>query len=356
MSYTHSSIRINAREVQLADMLSRAINPGSAFEEHTFSFIKSWLQGAEEFTLTTSGSTGAPKEITLSRNQLEQSAQRTIKALTLSSNHAALVCLDTRYIAGKMMLVRALEANMKIIAVEPASDPVQKLPVNHQPDFAALVPLQLETIFSDPVSLQKIQLFKTVILGGAAASESLKAKIKTLRPAVYATYGMTETVSHIALQKLNGPDAQEYFETLPDVKIKTDERDCLVIELPGFNETIITNDLVKLIDDSHFEILGRYDTIINSGGVKLVPETIERKIEPLLINQSFFVAGIADDRLGQKLILLIEGEQQETLPAALKLALSAYEVPKKIVYLNQFIRTGTGKINRPKTLELLSRR
>lgn len=355
MSYTHGSIVICQREVKLTDIVSGSSKGESEFEKETLSFIKKWLNGDEAFTLTTSGSTGAPKEITLARRQLLQSAQRTIQALGLSSNNTALVCLDTKYIAGKMMLVRALEANMKIIAIEPVSDPLQKLSDNYKPNFAAFVPLQLETIINNPVSLQKLNSLKTIILGGAAASESLKAKIKTLQPAVYATYGMTETVSHIALQKLNGADAQDYFETLPDIKIKTDERDCLVIELSGFREPIITNDLVKIINDHQFKILGRYDNIINSGGIKLVPETIEKKIEQLLTGQSFFVTGIPDERLGQKLVLLIEGSEQQALPEAFKIALSAYEVPKEIFYLTAFIRTETGKINRSKTLELLSR-
>ncbi len=355
MSYTHGSIVINQREAKLSEILSGFVKSESPFEKNTFSFIKKWLNGDQAFTLTTSGSTGTPKEITLTRSQLLQSAQRTIQALRLSSNNTALVCLDTKYIAGKMMLVRALEANMKIVAAEPVSDPLQKLSIGHQPDFAALVPLQLETIIHTPLSLQKINSFKTIILGGAAASESLKAKIKTLQPAVYATYGMTETVSHIALQKLNETGSHDYFETLPDIKIKTDERDCLVIELPGFREPIITNDLVKIITDQQFKILGRYDNIINSGGVKLVPETIEKKIEPLLTGQSFFVTGIPDERLGQKLVLLIEGSSQPALPTALKLTLSAYEVPKEIFYLDKFIRTETGKINRSKTLERVSR-
>jgi o-succinylbenzoate---CoA ligase len=354
MSYSHSKCLVNGREVKLSDILSESAKTESAFETETFLFIKKWLEGAEQFRLTTSGSTGTPKEITLTRSQLQQSTQRTIQALQLSSGTTALVCLDTKYIAGKMMLVRALEANMKIIAAEPASNPLQKLTLAVQPDFAALVPLQLETILTDPTSSQKLQSFKIIILGGAAASESLKAKIKSLRPAVYATYGMTETVSHIALQRLNGPSPDPDFKTLPEIKIKTDERDCLVIELPGFQNPIITNDLVKIINDHHFKILGRYDNIINSGGVKLVPETIEKKLSLLLTNQSFFVAGVFDERLGQKLVLVVQGKQQPELPAALKLALSGYEVPKGIFYLDKFILTETGKINRPKTLELIS--
>lgn len=348
MYYSHKTIFINKRTTALSEIMTESAVSFSAFEAETFSFIRSWLSDAATFTLRTSGSTGTPKEITLTRQQLASSAKRTIKKLALSEKDTALVCLDTQYIAGKMMLVRALEANMKIIAVEPSSNPLKDLTV--QPDFAAFVPLQLDETFKHEDSARQLNQFKSIIIGGAAVNNSLQEKINTLLCDVYATYGMTETVSHIALQKLNGTDAQEYFEILPDIRISMDERDCLVITLPDLSEPIITNDLVKVIDSTHFKILGRYDNIINSGGIKLVPEAIERTIEPLL-QEAFFVAGIPDERLGQKLVLIVEGQQKPGLPAALKDALSAYEIPKEIFYLNNFIRTGTQKINRSQTLE-----
>ncbi len=349
MNYIHSSIRINQREAALSEIISGSAVSFSDFESETFSFIQKWLSGAELFILYTSGSTGTPKEISLSRAQLISSATRTISKLNLSDKNTALVCLDTKYIAGKMMLVRALEANMRIVAVEPSSNPLKN--ISEQPDFGAFVPLQLDEMMNDPSSVKKLNKFNSIIIGGASINTSLLEKIKILSCTVYATYGMTETVSHIALQKLNGPNAQDYFETFPDIKINLDERDCLVIELPGFREPIITNDLVKIINDSHFKILGRYDNIINSGGIKLVPETIEKKIEPLLPEQAFFVAGINDDRLGQKLILIIEGESISALPDKLKNALPAYEVPKEIFYFDQFVRTETLKVDRLKTVE-----
>lgn len=343
------SIHSNGRKVSITEILAKTIKIETPFEAETFSFIKSWLSGNQTFPLKTSGSTGTPKEITLTRSQLQQSAQRTIKVLNLSSNQTALVCLDTKYIAGKMMLVRALESNMKIVAAEPSSNPIKNISV--QPDFGAFVPLQLAEIFTDEDSVNKLNHFNSIIIGGASISAALLEKIKTLSCTVYATYGMTETVSHIALQKLNGEHAQDYFEVLPDITISVDERDCLVVSLPGFSEPIITNDVVNLIDKTHFKILGRYDNIINSGGVKLVPEIIEKKLSPLLVNQSFFITSIRDERLGQKLVLIIEGKPEPALPKALKLTLSSYEVPKEIFYLDAFIRTETQKINREQTLE-----
>lgn len=348
MVYVHKNVTINKFKAAISDILKDTFFKQSSFESETISFIKAWLSDQQTFILNTSGSTGVPKEITVTRKQLQASAHRTINKLKLSEKNTALICLDTKYIAGKMMLVRALEANMKIIAVEPASNPIKDL--TEQPDFAAFVPLQLDEIFKDKDSVETLNRFQSIIIGGAAVSASLSGKIKSLSCDVYATYGMTETVSHIALQKLNGTDAHDSFEIFPDININVDERDCLVIDLPGFHEPIITNDLVRIIDNSHFKILGRYDNIINSGGVKLIPETIEKKLSSLL-NQPFFVTGANDDRLGQKLVLIIEGKEVPDLSNLVKQSLSTYEVPKEIIYVSEFIRTETQKINRQKTLE-----
>lgn len=346
--YTPTYITINSKHITVTDPNLKLTTP---FEIETISFIKDWLTGKKKFILKTSGSTGTPKEITVTREQLKASAHRTITKLNLSDKQTAFVCLDTKYIAGKMMLVRALEANMAIVAVEPVSDPLKNLPETLQPDFAAFVPLQLDEIFKHEDSVKKLNQFQSIIIGGASVSTSLLEKIKTLSCAVYATYGMTETVSHIALQKLNGTYAQDYFEPLPGINLSTDERDCLVIELPHFDKPIITNDIVKVINHSGFEILGRYDQVINSGGIKLMPETIEKKMEPLLMNRAFFVTGMPDERLGQKLVLIVEGAPQPSLPNTLTLALSTYEVPREIFYLDRFVRTETQKINRTQTIE-----
>lgn len=348
MSYSRSSILINNRTVKVSDIIARSAEVQSEFESTTFSFIRSWLTGEQHVTLKTSGSTGTPKDITLTRQQLLDSATRTINKLGLTDKNTALVCLDTKYIAGKMMLVRALEASMNILATEPSSDPLKDLPL--QPDFGAFVPLQLDEIFQSKTSLAKLNSFESIIVGGAAVAPSLLEKVKTLSCNAYATYGMTETVSHIALQKLNGTDAQTAFEVLPGLTITTDERDCLIITLPEFSEPVITNDVVQLIDSRHFKILGRHDHVINSGGIKLIPESIEKKIESLL-SQPFFVTGIPDERLGTRLVLIIEGSGPPDLTRKLKNTLPAYEVPKEIFHTDKFIRTETHKINRAKSLE-----
>src|SRR5688572_15864980 len=228
MSYSPSSIWIQHREVSLSEILSRAVTPLSEFESETFSFIRDWLQGLDSFKLQTSGSTGTPKEITVTRNQLRQSADRTLQALGINPGDTALVCLDTKYIAGKMMVVRALQGNLKIYAVEPVSNPLLKLSSNTAISFAAFVPLQLQEILKHGDCVQKLNQLKAIIVGGVAVSTSLQGEISKLSTPVFATYGMTETVSHIALQRLNGKHPSDHFTALPGIETEVDERGCLV--------------------------------------------------------------------------------------------------------------------------------
>lgn len=347
--YAHSTIHINNREVILADILSSKATSLSSFESSTFEFIKEWLNNTESFKLNTSGSTGTPKEITLTRNQLKQSATRTLTALELNQSNTAIICLDTKYIAGKMMLVRALEGDMKIIAIEPSSNPLTNLSTEINNSLAAFVPLQLQEMLADSENIKKLNQFNVIIVGGGSVNAKLLQQIQKISCPVFATYGMTETVSHIALQRLNGEKASDHFSVLSGIKIQLDDRGCLVIQMPEFSETIVTNDLVELIGPDQFRWLGRYDNVINSGGFKISPEKIEKVLEQnILTDRSFFVAGIPDDRLGEKLILIIEGAETK-IDLSKITDLHAYEFPKEIRFLRGFVRSDTGKILRQQT-------
>jgi O-succinylbenzoic acid--CoA ligase len=325
-------------------------------KENAELFRKEWLEGRSVFCIKTSGSTGAPKVIEIRREQMIASAKKTIKALDLQHGMTSLVCLDVNYIAGTMMVVRSMVAGMNMIVVEPKSDPLEDisdLPI----DFAALVPYQLDAILGSAHQLRNV---KKIILGGAPASPDLLDKIRRIKhTTLYATFGMTETLSHIALQRLNGGDPQDCFHTLDGIDISLDDRGCLVIKADYLDSSVVTNDLVELIDDRSFRWLGRYDNVINSGGVKVIPEKVEQAIGEWLssngFDNRFFVTGTPNNQLGTQVVLVVEGwifkETEDKLLTGLKEVLSKYEVPKKVVYTNAFAHTPTGKINRKVSLE-----
>lgn len=355
-------LQFHQKKFYLRELPTALAYAQSDFERASLDFISNWTKGKEVFTLNTSGSTGAPKPITVTRNQLKASAQLTITALQLSKNQTALVCLDTRYIAGIMMIVRSLEAGMNMMLVEPCSNPLEKVDEKMRIDFTALVPLQVETIVRSRFRNQ-FEKIKSILIGGAAMNQRTIHELKSLLCTCYATYGMTETLSHIALQKLNGSDAQDHFEVLSGIALSKDDRGCLVIHAPHLSEQpIVTNDLVELVTPYMFRWLGRVDNIINTGGVKVSPEKIEVTIglilDDLNIISRFFVAALPDPLLGQSVTLIMEGVTlathiEDLLRAKMKELLNRYEQPKSLHYIPEFITTVTGKINKLKTISLL---
>lgn len=332
--------------------------PSTPFEQGIQEFIREWQSGKDSFIIHTSGSTGKPKPITISREQMEASAGFTIEALSLQAGQNALICLDTRYIAGKMMLVRAMTGQMNMIIQNPSSNPLKDIDI--QPHFAAMVPLQLQEILTDKTSTVKLNAMQAVIVGGAPVGSALQTEIQQLKVPVYATYGMTETVSHIALKKLNGPDKSDYYHAFPEVSLGLNSRGCLTIQsvLTGHRK-ITTNDRALLHKDHQFEWLGRIDNVINSGGVKVQCEKIENVAEKffaeLNISNRFFVTGIADQKLGQSVTLVVESAvplaQEKALMESLQSELGKFETPRRVIYFSAFKETPTGKVNRKATLE-----
>ena len=323
-------------------------------------FLKDWFSKKQSLEVNTSGSTGVPKTIAIKKEFFVNSALSTAEFLDLKNQTTALMCLPPKYIAGKMMLVRALVLGWHLDVVSSKLNPLENLDKTY--DFSAMVPLQLEH------SLVKINQIKKVIVGGGVVSSQLQEKLQGIQSIVYATYGMTETVSHIALKQLNHwtpivglASLASFYQLLPHVRIYKDTRNCLVIDAPKVAEEIIfTNDIVEVISDKHFEWLGRFDNVINSGGVKLHPERIEEKLSNI-IDQRFFVAGIPDAQLGEKLLLIIECQSENRLKLQQFIAkkiqhldrLSKYEKPKEILFVSTFVTTETKKIQRNKTLDLL---
>ncbi len=325
-------------------------------EQHAWDFCQSWLGGRSYFTFKTSGSTGQPKHIHLSREQMRISAQNTAEALQLQAGQEALVCIPTQYIGGAMMLVRSLEIGLNATIIAPKANPLAKLQKAYH--LVAMVPMQLQqALAQSPEKKSLLEQFGCILLGGAPISPTLMAEIRLLQVPVYHTYGMTETVSHIALQRLNGPEAQTSLQTIhPSVKISQDARGCLVIQAPVTHEqAVITNDLVEIIDAHHFVVIGRIDNVVNSGGLKIQLEELDRQIQEIFSEKQIiarcYTVGIPDELLGQKIILMIEDSpleqgRQEALLKLLEERLPKYHAPKALVFQPTFQETDSGKVKR----------
>ena len=304
-------------------------------------FLKNWFSDSKFMKVQTSGSTGTPKILDVEKDKMLNSAKMTCDFLELKEGNTALLCLPTEYISGKMMLVRAIERRMKLLIQTPSLFPLEN--ITEEIDFCAMTPLQVQN------SLDKIHYIKKLIIGGASISESLKQQLiqKNPQTKIYETYGMSETLSHIALKSIL-PKREEYFRILDGIKISQDQRGCLVINAPQLNsKTLITNDLIKLKNKREFKFLGRIDNIINSGGIKISPESLEDWIKKFTPNELVLI-GIPDINLGEKLVLVLEGEEGLNLKShILQLPFEKkYLKPKEIIFIEKIPRTPNNKIDR----------
>ena len=314
------------------------------FEQQVFAFCQAWRAGQTEFTFHTSGSTGEPKPIVISRERLYLSAKMTGDWLKLEKGDVALLSLPPSYIAGAMVLVRALVHDLALILVEPCQNPLSQIPPI-KIHLTSFVPTQWATMLSSEVEFNDyFQEAKGILLGGASVPESLR--IDHGFP-VFETYGMTETVSHVAYRTWN----QSHFQTLPSVRIGQNDEDCLLICSPVTdNKWIETRDIVEWKTDGQFILKGRLDRVINSGGIKLQPEKIET-VYRSMTSLPLFVAGIPDAFWGQKLVLFLESSSTVSIILETEL-LSSAEIPKEIICLPSFIKTASAKIDTAKTVAL----
>lgn len=310
-------------------------------------FIETWLEPTESLEVKTSGSTGTPKVITISKNQMLVSAAMTASYFDFQAGQTALLCLPMNYIAGKMMVVRALYSGLNLICIEPSGQPISRLADGLVIDFAPLVPMQLNEV-TDTKSIRKI------LLGGAPINFNLERDTQNLNAEIHHGYGMTETLSHVALRSVNGKLKSETYYGLDGVIFDVDDRDCLIIHVPFIEEPVFTNDVVELIDHKSFVWKGRADHIVNSGGIKLFPEAIEKKISSFIHNR-FFVGGVNDEQLNEKLCLFIESsdynqDKKTTLLTQLEQHLEKYEIPREVYFIPSFQMTDNGKIKRKDTI------
>lgn len=338
--FVHNRFKLNGFHLTEDDLCRIAysfIKEGEPYERAVGDFLLDWFDQRNYIEMQTSGTTGVPKFIRVEKQSMVNSALATGEFFDLSPGIKVLHCLPTQFVAGKMMLVRAFILGWDMDLVAPTSTPLRS---DAQYDFAAMVPLQAQH------SLERLHQVKKIILGGAKVSQALSDQLLGLPVKIYETYGMTETITHIAAKRIG----EEAFTVLPNVRISEDNRHCLVIDPYVIcDEPVVTNDVVKVLDDTHFIWLGRYDNVINSGGVKLFPEQIEEKLSSK-ITQRFFVKGLPDENLGEKLVLVIEGEPF-TIDESIFKKLDKFEKPKEILFVPKFAETVSGKVIRDKTLE-----
>lgn len=348
----HPDFKLNGHhynEEEIYPMAYSFIKEGTEYEELVGNFLLDWFNdNYEQMKLRTSGSTGEVKEIFVPRDKMKNSAIATSKRFKLPAKTKALCCIPSNYVAGRMMLIRAMVLGWHLDLVEPKANALKQ--VEKEYDFAALTPHQLNH------SLDKIHLIKKVIVGGAPISASLLKKIQDIPTKVFETYGMTETVTHIATRRLNSSTKTKLkpLKALDNVSFTITDENCLVVTAPKItDEPVVTRDVVELVDDIRFYWKGRLDNIINSGGIKIHPEQVEKKLQ-LHINQPFFIAGIPDDSLGEKVVIFVQSKNeadkqkiQQTIKGVE--ALGKFEVPKEIILVDEFKKTRTGKIHRSAT-------
>lgn len=322
-----------------------------------------WKEGKGSFPMQSSGSTGEPKTFMLGRDKIEYSARLTAEIFDLKAGDNLLLCLGANYIAGFMMVMRAIVNGCNLVVTEVSSNPFEDLPEGIKIDFASFIPMQMETLLQKGQYVKRLNSMKAILVGGGPVNEALAQKIRQLKAPVVQTYSMTETYTHVAIRYLNGSKRAENYYPLPGVSLSRDERGCLVISsFVTDHQPLATNDIVEFQADGSFRWIGRWDNVINSGGVKIQLEKVEQAVHEALeatgIERSLFAAGIADDRLGEKLVVVIEGEELpveviEAVHAKLKEKLTVYELPKQFYFINKISLTRTGKVDRLGGIRLL---
>lgn len=316
------------------------------WQKDNCAFILEWLDNSATVMAKTSGSTGKPKVLALKKQSMINSAMATGQFFNWQKGAKALLCLSPNFIAGKMMIVRAFVWQLNLIMVEPNGRPLQN--ITEKIDFAAMIPLQVRNTINQKHNIDKIN---QLLIGGGAIDTPLQQQLQPLKTKCFLGYGMTETVSHVAIRALNGKQQSEIYKAMENVTFAIDKRGCLCVDAPNIvTETLITNDMVELIDNWCFKWLGRFDNVVNSGGIKLFPEQIEAKIAPF-INMPFYLVGVPDTHLGEMLVMYIECPKQrnkniDILKNKMQQVLSPYEIPRKIAIVENFEYTATGKIKR----------
>ncbi len=343
-------IILNSEKISVAEFLKTSPNTDLK------NFLSEWYSKESFIEVTTSGSTGKPKIIQLEKEFVATSAQRTIDFFQLKENDRVLFCLPEKYIAGKLMVVRALLGRLDLYVAEPTTD--FSFLQTEKFHFAAMVPTQVNKILeSEPFPGAWFQNLEQLLIGGSAIPYAMEQKLQSISSACYSSYAMTETATHIALRKLNGSEKSEFYSCLEDIHVQLSEKECLQVFMPGLAEQPLqTTDLAELADEKTFRILGRNDNVIISGGIKYSPEQLEKKLEPFL-EMPFLISSLPHESLGEQLVLVLEGNEnfeiEKTVKSICEEQLSKYEQPRQIVFIQRFPITKNQKTDRIQLQEIL---
>ena len=322
-------------------------------------FRNEWNDDSPRLTVHTSGSTGKPKPILVEKRKMEASARKTCAFLGLQPGDTALLCLPLDFIAGKMMAVRAFVCGLQLITVTPDGHPLRHedtgaaCPFSPPIAFAAMIPMQVYNSLQVPEERARLMRIRHLIIGGGAVDPALEQALRSFPNAVWSTYGMTETLSHIAMRRLNGPAADEWYTPLDHVEVALNADGCLVIHAPDVaDEPVVTNDLAEIAPDGyHFRILGRRDNVICSGGIKIQAEEVERLLLPHL-SAPFMITHRNDARFGEIVVMLTEAEDLQTAEEICCKVLPKYWQPRLYRHIDSLPMTATGKPDRAKAARM----
>lgn len=315
-------------------------------------FLAEWNNESETILVHTSGSTGKPKPMYVDKKRMLNSARITCDFLGLCPGDMAFLCMPLDYIAGKMLVVRSLERKLNLVSVNPSGHPLKDIVLSFdKPSLAAMVPLQVYNSLSVPAEAEKLRNFTHLIIGGGAIDDELSKSLQAFPNNVWSTYGMTETLSHIALRRLNGDKASEWYTPFDSVKVSQNEEGCLVIDAPLVHDgKLITNDIVEL-KNGQFRILGRKDNVICSGGIKIQMEEVERTLKPY-IESAFIITKRSDKKFGEIVVLITENNNIAEVESICKRVLPKYWCPHYYLHVEHVPLTETGKPARAKALSL----
>lgn len=310
-------------------------------------FLESWHTNAP-FQIKSSGTTGLPQLHTFNQTQLTHSAQTSNTAFELTTHSRALLCLPLSSVGGLMLLARSIVGDFELLLQLPSARPLQNL--RQKIDFVAMVPTQLQQSLEH--DLPQLKGIAKILVGGGQLSSELIAACQSAQLEVWQSYGMTETLSHVALRKVS-PIEASFYSAMPGIHF-SNKNDCLVIHYPALqSEELVTKDIVELHNPTTFTWIGRSDNAINSGGFKVIPEILEAQLDKYL-GAAFFIASLPDAKWGQIVAIAIEGNEKPVFPDFQSLGLKAAEIPRKYALVPHFERTETQKIKRQEILQSLS--